>query len=1498
MGNINNICNVIKLDKHAHSVVTPTLLLKNRNLDVIGEIANFENWSISFRGDNIDEISFDVHKFFQKINSENDSTTLEKNPLWHRIVDLAIVDFVGYGLFEIAVTINEADTTVKSVVGQSLEVELGQTNLHDFHVNDDDTTGQIDYNDDYVIDDEGNVNFVPTVFCNFEDTKHSLLHRAIEKCPQWSIGHVPEYIAVNKKDKPEASFKFQRSYTVDGTSIYDFLVGDVAKESNVIFIFDTYNRKINCYNLEDYTWVSDDGKETIEIDAIGNDTTILIDGNNLVNDSTLSTNKDSIKNCFRVLGGDDYINAMVAVCNMTGDNYIYKFGSDQLEDMGKELSNALSDYNNLLESCQDEYYGSNTEKITIGDKEYDVPTGIFTKLAYLTDLLYEKQDTMMPGLVTALPENHVAKDEYDSMIDFFGKYGAGVFSVKDYSDTAFSGVTNNILSIAKIAVDARYTVEIVDNSTSYNSKTFKWSGKFKIYRTAKQEDMFISDVTIINVTDDNIEYSKQKCLKALAKTEISEVDFNVAEMNTQQRYEYFNKFALNRLKSFSDAYNSCLSILTDLKQENGTGASLYDEYYSRYTIINNVMKVRQVEVDDINKLLTSTRELQSAFFEKVNLKKFLENKSTDINLYNLFCSYRREDDYQNDNYISDGLTDAECIEKAKELLDVAKEEINIACEPNRTISENINNIFTISDFEKLYDKFSLYNYIRAEVDGEIYKLRILDIEFNSESPETLNVTFAENIESIDGTISETQDTINKANSMATSYSSTMLQAKNGNEANKNIKSIYKDGLCATSALLKNSDDAEVEFSQSGIICKQITDDDNYSLKQLRVTPKGIYLTEDNWENLSEAIGEIAYTDPITGENKVVYGVIADSIVGNFLASEKAYIGNTSGSVIIDSDGITLDGGSIRWKSKLPSSSIDGLDATIQEIANSTKQWDEVDDSGNKINISLYGYGLDGSITGSYYVYSDTLMPGKYYLDQNTGYCWKCTNYDYVDNKRVAIFGYRPTYMFSLKSDNAYKRAETAETNAKDYANSKIGKLDGCVADYLGIGGTTIVSDKYVISPYLGGGYLNISDSNNRVIIDPKNLGNTGYIFRVQNSSGVSIGFDFDGNAVYNGSVTATSGTIGGWNIGTDALSYGDLTSNNYIKFDSINKSIISQNGSNKCVLTSGYLLSTDGTYSSRLDEAGLVFSKDNTQYARFSSTYWSETSIRGVAINSYADSKFISFGNKNDNSESSFTTSLVLNYGLNPNSYTEDILIYGTVRALSGITFSSGTNLNGLTGGGIYCSGQFNTVGKICAGNTSYGDYMLNVNGNAYVNGSTYVNGDLKVNNVSVALSGHNLWDHTITWTDGGNARVDVNTADQSHYLSSCQWVTDNFTKKSSDERVKQNFTTLPNNIDNIFYLLHPIQYEFKDGLNKNGYYFGETAQHIEKIFNDNGLNSNDYAVIGRRKVDTDSNEDLYIKDDDFHYIDIDNIVWMCVDQIQKLKSELNQLKSEIYNTI
>ena len=156
--------------------------------------------------------------------------------------------------------------------------------------------------------------------------------------------------------------------------------------------------------------------------------------------------------------------------------------------------------------------------------------------------------------------------------------------------------------------------------------------------------------------------------------------------------------------------------------------------------------------------------------------------------------------------------------------------------------------------------------------------------------------------------------------------------------------------------------------------------------------------------------------------------------------------------------------------------------------------------------------------------------------------------------------------------NAHTRAENAETNAKNYADEKdaglsttltnayqnyttteVGKLDAQVAKYFGLGGNTIIGDNYVISPYLGGGYLNITNTSNnaRVIIDPNNLTQSGYIFQVHNGSKITMAVDTSGNAVFSGSInvndnftvendgklTATYGSIGGLTIGTTGIRY-------------------------------------------------------------------------------------------------------------------------------------------------------------------------------------------------------------------------------------------------------------------------------------------------------------------------------------------------------------------------
>lgn len=110
--------------------------------------------------------------------------------------------------------------------------------------------------------------------------------------------------------------------------------------------------------------------------------------------------------------------------------------------------------------------------------------------------------------------------------------------------------------------------------------------------------------------------------------------------------------------------------------------------------------------------------------------------------------------------------------------------------------------------------------------------------------------------------------------------------------------------------------------------------------------------------------------------------------------------------------------------------------------------------------------------------------------------------------------------------------------APEDSDQKITELDKAVANYLGVGGSTLINSDAIISPYIGGGYLNIVNGKKQVIIDPSNKTGTGYIFQVHNGNGISVGIDKDGNAIFDGKIQATSGYIGkedGWKITSHSI---------------------------------------------------------------------------------------------------------------------------------------------------------------------------------------------------------------------------------------------------------------------------------------------------------------------------------------------------------------------------
>lgn len=1062
--NIKQPYEIIHIDKQTGTIKTPSLLLMNRSFQKIGKINNFDNWNISLSANAADEISFDVHKYC------NGSPCA----VWNELIDLKIVEVIGFGRFEISVDCTDNTETVKTVHGISLETELAQVMLHNFHVNDEDA---VDPSSENNYDADGN--YIPTTFYreisdhdSSDDQKfkreHSLLHRVLAAAPHWGIGYVTPYIALNEESEPEESENFQRTYTADGESIYDFLTGTVAEESNVVFIFDTLNRLVHCYSLCDCidqkTGAPKTDKYGNKVTSIGCDTSVFVSKNRLANEITISSSKDNVKNCFRVEGGDDTITAMVRTVNMNGSNEIYRFAKFQYDDMSKSLKEKLDAYQNMMadDKTKDTYYGygdilkfldgeltlrvsspeesasvlslcreHNTDtsaaepdsyknlpfwSITISENRKRLilssssendscmsaseafhTMGIYPRLYMAYDDLLYYESSMMPNTEKGTNPGK-AETQYQTLAaalsdkDFYLAVSSSAYS----NQNQFTGITNNVEAFAQTMLDSRFDLSVFRETAVYDSKNHIWKGKMQVIQHTNEKNAYPADVSsakpiIIKITDEKEALTIQKIQKELSKGSMSGIDSETARIwgnknlddneKMNKIRDYFNLYSINRLESFRDGYESCRSTLMNMgySEESDTEDGIYRRYCQQIRIISNpepddvfpelgVLEKRQEQAAKTRETIKRIEEEQQLFLSGyIDEQSGITYPPHDFQTYMgedflEFCKYRREDIYKNDNYISDGLSSAECLKKAKELIEVAGKELGKACTLQRTVSTSLNNLFALPEFEPLYKSFALFNYIRVQTEDEILKLRLIGIDFNGDSSAEINVTFSEQIESADGPASDLQNIIQQAASMSSSYPSTVLQAKQGAEAEQEIQNMHENGLNASETMFANNNSNEITITPSGILCKRMDDEGFYGDKQLRITGNIMAFTDDNWKSVKMAIGETLIDDPTTPEGTPktpAYGIIAENIVGKFIASEKAYIGNESGSVLIDKDGIDITNGSIHLSDGSYSIELDPKNHSENTQDDYLFCIRDITDKGNSDNI-IMGVDTDGN----------------------------------------------------------------------------------------------------------------------------------------------------------------------------------------------------------------------------------------------------------------------------------------------------------------------------------------------------------------------------------------------------------------------------------------------------------------------------------------------------------------------------------------------------------
>lgn len=911
-----------------HVIDNVTLILQTKAFTTLDMVRDSKELTYKENYNAANEISFSIDKL---INGE-------KNLSWDIVTNFKVLYIPELKeRFEIYVSKTEENSIVKEVTGTSLcEAELSNTNLYSIEVNTENDIVSNDYDENF-----------PTIFYreldvnlyNWNDSKYngkylnytndqklkvlkrgSLLHRLLDKVPNYSI----KYVQDSLKNLTDI-----KTFTIDDTNIYDELTGEISEEYGVIFKFDSMTRELSVYDL--YNTCKDCGyrgdfndkcpkcSSTKFSGQDGKDTTIFISSHNLAQEINLECDTSSVKNCFCIKGGDDNITEAVKNINPNGSGYIYHFRDDTYNDMPTELVTKLKAYNTEFENYQTSKAFSVDSKTLLNYnsvisyiKKYFTDSELFSIsspiIGYqnLMKYYYDIIDADLFIRTSMMPTVDIDGQSIDDAIGKLTKQNMSPIAVSSPSTLLKTNADNAVIAMAKVLINtALYDVDI-DYSTYTKGNIGTWKGKIVLTSLEDETDTRHTDELTIQFNDDELTYVQQQIQRAMNKSDVNDaVDITNMKMDESVFKNRLHLYGVDSLELLSKEFDSCLNIILNSKAtfESTVYNQMYSLYSKRKSFVDSELATRNIQASYIQDMYNYITKLISNTKSALNLQSYLGD-----DLWKIFCSYRREDKYQNDNYISDGLNNAELLERANELYDTATKELYKASNPQYSLTSTINNLLNMKEFAPLTDSFECGNWIRCEIDEEIYRLRLLSYEIDFENLGDISVEFS-TVEKIYNGTTDIKSIMNSVSSVAGSYSNTTQQVKKTSDSANIVNDWVKDGFYATTQIINNPYSQDILINQSGIWCRQYDDISNqFDDCQLHIIGSGTYITDDNWGSVKAAIGKYIYKDPTTQEMKATMGVLAETIVGKFILGETLGIYNNNDSLTFDTNGLKITNG--------------------------------------------------------------------------------------------------------------------------------------------------------------------------------------------------------------------------------------------------------------------------------------------------------------------------------------------------------------------------------------------------------------------------------------------------------------------------------------------------------------------------------------------------------------------------------------------------------------
>lgn len=303
-------------------IETPDVILCKANGERIGTLKTTTPPTYDRKFQELDELSFTVNMVLDGVQNE-----------YYELIEvMKYVELKDVGFFFISdVSVKNEGTELESkeVTCKSYECLMDQKYLEEFYINRGETGG---------IDG--------VVFYNLSDKDHSLLHLCLEKCPDWTIGHIDSSL-----------MSMGRSFDVSREGVYSFLNGEVSEAFGCFFIFDTIQMTINAYATRNY----------------GVDTNIFVSYDNLLKNADMSCSSDDIKTALAITGEDEL---EVREINM-GFNTIYNLDYYNSKEF---WSDGLYEAYNAWKAKRNGYVDQYTSLLSSSEQK-------IVQINYLTDVM-------------------------------------------------------------------------------------------------------------------------------------------------------------------------------------------------------------------------------------------------------------------------------------------------------------------------------------------------------------------------------------------------------------------------------------------------------------------------------------------------------------------------------------------------------------------------------------------------------------------------------------------------------------------------------------------------------------------------------------------------------------------------------------------------------------------------------------------------------------------------------------------------------------------------------------------------------------------------------------------------------------------------------------------------------------------------------------------------------------------------------------------------------